>query len=111
MEKKEVRQASRKMVEVRKELNDFSVELDVRASVEGREGVPANQLLREAYGIKQGAELHTFDGWKRRGGTVRKGEKAFLFWGKPRMYDSRRFFPVVFLFSASQVHFSKEVAL
>jgi len=67
--------------------------------------VPANQLLREAYGVKEGAKLHTFEGWKRRGGQVRKGEKALLFWGKPR--EGQNWCPVVFLFAARQVAFKK----
>lgn len=70
-----------------------------------RPGVKANDLLREAYGLKEGAKLHTFEGWKRRGGNVRKGEKALPFWGKPR--EGQSFCPVVFLFAASQVRFSR----
>lgn len=78
------------------------------ASNEGRELVPANQLLREAYGLKEGAKLHTFEGWKKRGASVRKGQKALLFWGKPVEKDGHKFCPVVFLFAASQVRFGKK---
>ena len=96
---------SKKIAELRSWLKAWCGELDAMASSEGREMVPANQLLREAYGVKEGAKLHTFEGWKRRGGQVRKGEKALLFWGKPR--EGQSWCPVVFLFAASQVAFKK----
>lgn len=97
---------SKKIAEVRQWLREWCNELDAMASSEGRELVPANQLLREAYQVKEGAKLHTFEGWKRRGGQVRKGEKALLFWGKPR--EGQSYCPVVFLFAASQVAFAKK---
>lgn len=96
---------SKKIAELRSWLKAWCGELDAVASSEGREMVPANQLLREAYGVKEGAKLHTFEGWKRRGGQVRKGEKALLFWGKPR--EGQSYCPVVFLFAARQVAFKK----
>lgn len=102
---------SAKMLEIRKNLKEFTSNLDAQASSEGREMVPANQLLRECYGIKEGAKLHTYEGWQKRGGQVRKGERALLFWGKPRKSAEHPFCPVVFLFSASQVHFAKEAAI
>lgn len=95
-----------KMVEVRKALKEFTAGLDVQSEIAGRPGVKANELLREAYGLKEGAKLHTFEGWKRRGGNVRKGQKAFPFWGKPR--EGQSWCPVVFLFAASQVAFAKK---
>ena len=104
-EQNEMKSATKRLA-IRSELKTLSDELDARASAEGRELVPANQLLREAYGLKENAKLHTFEGWKRRGGSVRKGEKALLFWGKPRKGQS--FCPVVFLFSSSQVAFAKK---
>lgn len=97
---------SKKMSELRQQLREWCNELDAMASSEGRELVPANQLLREAYGLKEGAKLHTFEGWRRRGGNVRKGQKAFPFWGKPR--EGQSWCPVVFLFAASQVAFAKK---
>ena len=102
MEKK----SATKMVEIRKALSEFCVGLDVQAEMEGRPGVKANDLLREAYGLKEGAKLHTFEYWKKIGASVRKGEKALLFWGKPS--EGRSYCPVVFLFAASQVAFSKK---
>ncbi len=99
------KKSATKMAEIRKALKEFTAGLDVEAEMAGRPGVKANDLLREAYGLKEGAKLHTFEGWKSRGGNVRKGEKALPFWGKPR--EGQSFCPVVFLFAASQVSFSR----
>ena len=96
---------SKKIAEIRQWLKAWCGELDAMANNEGRELVPANQLLREAYGVKEGAKLHTFEGWKKVGAQVKKGEKALLFWGKPRKGQS--YCPVVFLFAARQVAFKK----
>ena len=52
----------------------------------GAEYIPTiNEMLR-AYYEKQNniTELNTFDQWKEKGYQVRRGEKAFLFWGKPK---------------------------
>jgi len=97
---------SKKMSELRQWLREWCNELDAMASSEGREMVKPNDLLREAYGVKEGAKLHTFEGWKKIGAQVKKGEKALLFWGKPR--KDEKWCPVVFLFAASQVVFNKE---
>lgn len=99
------KKSATKMSEVRKALKDLTAGLDVQSELEGRPGVKANELLREAYGLKEGAKLHTFEGWKKLGAAVRKGEKALAFWGKPR--EGKSYCPVVFLFAASQVHFSR----
>ena len=97
---------SKKMSDLRKWLREWCNELDAIASSEGRELVKPNDLLREAYGVKEGAKLHTFDGWKKIGAQVKKGEKALLFWGKPR--EGQGYCPVVFLFTANQVVFEKK---
>lgn len=97
---------SKKIAEVRQWLREWCNELDAMASSEGRELVKPNDLLREAYGVKEGAKLHTFDGWKKLGARVKKGEKALLFWDKPR--EGQSWCPVVFLFAASQVAFAKK---
>ena len=52
----------------------------------GADYIPTiNEMLR-AYYAKQAniTELNTFDQWKEKGYQVRRGEKAFLFWGKPK---------------------------
>ena len=100
--------SAEKMVAIRKSLRNLSVKLDVSASMNCREAYTINHLLREAYGLKSGAKLHTFEGWKKRGAAVKRGEHALLFWGKPVEREGSPFYPVVFLFSANQVHFTKK---
>lgn len=88
-----------------------------------------NGLLRDMYAQQGHTELKTFDEWKAAGYIVRKGQKAFLLWGKPRKHDQRAdekgapqaatsedgqnaqqeqqqddFFPVCYVFSQLQVH-------
>ena len=96
-----------KMARYRKQLADISAQLDVLATESGRKDYSYNQLLRECYQL-QGKELHTFDGWKKRGASVRKGQHAYLFWGKPRKSQQYPYCPVIFLFEESQVHYVKE---
>ncbi len=50
--------------------------------------------------------FHTFNQWKKDGFQVKKGEKAFVLWAKPKQLDEtdeRKFFPLVYLFSNLQV--------
>lgn len=86
-----------------------------------------NEMLREYYRKENGVtELNTFDQWKEKGYTVRKGEKAFLFWGKPRAKQVTQaepanedgqteqaepvtaakddFYPICYLFDIAQCH-------
>lgn len=82
-----------------------------------------NGLLRAKYAQQGHTELKTFDEWKAAGYSVRKGQKAFLLWGKPRKHDCDKeaatagedneqqddnkkedFFPVCYVFSNLQVH-------
>ena len=56
-------------------------------------------------------EFLTFKGWKEKGFKVKKGEKAFLVWGKKRKKEVEEneeakefsFFPLAFIFSNAQV--------
>ena len=52
----------------------------------GAEYIPTINEMLHAYYAKQNniTELNTFDQWKEKGYQVRRGEKAFLFWGKPK---------------------------
>lgn len=67
---------------------------------------------------KQGEhqEFHTFKGWMKEGKAVKKGEHAFLVWGRPKAVQDQdnqktkeqeeeedKFFPVSFIFSNAQV--------
>lgn len=64
------------------------------------EGLPAN-------------EFKTFIGWKKEGKYVKKGESAFLIWGRPKNIkvekedseeeESFDYFPLAYLFSSKQV--------
>jgi len=61
-------------------------------------------------------EFKTFKGWLKDGKAVKKGEHAFLVWGRPKAVqeqeqgkktegetDEDKFFPVSFIFSNAQV--------
>jgi len=57
----------------------------------GADYIPSiNEMLR-AYYEKQNniTELNTFDQWKEKGYQVKRGEKAFLFWGKPKRKETK----------------------
>lgn len=69
----------------------------------GRAGASTNTLLREAYGL-MGIETHTIDGWAKRGGKIRKGQKAYHFWGQPTQINGHTFCPVVYMFAREQVY-------
>ena len=52
--------------------------------------------------------FETFEGWKRKGYTVKKGEKAHILWGRQvtkseEETEPRKFFPIVHLFDNLQV--------
>ena len=52
----------------------------------GADYIPTINEMLHAYYAKQNnvTELNTFDQWKEKGYQVRRGAKAFLFWGKPK---------------------------
>lgn len=74
-----------------------------------------NQILLDIiYQPKEGDKLtfDTFNGWRKKGKRVKKGEKAFLIWGRKREAtkqekeeesNSFKFFPLAFVFSDKQV--------
>lgn len=75
--------------EKREQLKSISAELQAQRDLMqamGMEDLPTiNEMLHDYYAKKNNiTELNTFDQWKDKGYQVRKGEKAFLFWGKPR---------------------------
>jgi hypothetical protein len=88
----------------------------------GNEDDTVNGLLRFYYACKGYTNLKTFKEGKKKGFTVRKGEKALLIWGMPvaskaererieelkkqgREEDAKEdFFPLCYLFAESQVH-------
>ncbi len=100
------------------------------------EPVPTiNELIKAYYRKENGVtDLRTYDQWKEEGYQVRRGEKAFLVWGKPKSKQQKQaepttdedeptvepieqttakkddFYPVCYLFDISQCHKDKVTA-
>lgn len=92
-----------RMHDYREHLKIITNGLMEMAQAAGREKIKANQLLKECYNLMD-VELDTFDGWKSRGGRIRKGQHAYLFWGKPITTEAGyTFCPVNFLYAREQV--------
>lgn len=98
-------------------LRDLSQSLKQLAAATGDER-NVNELLRDYYAAGGHDTLKTFDEWKKAGYYVRKGEKALLFWGRPKNTkkadeantpeeatdeEKADFFPLCYLFSSNQV--------
>jgi len=73
-----------------------------------------NQALLDVYSDGEDLEFNSFNGWKEKGFVVKKGEKAFLIWGKPTKAQKKaaenddednefRYFPLAYVFSEKQV--------
>ena len=106
---------------------DFQAQRDIMQLM-GAEYIPTINEMLHAYYAKQNniTELNTFDQWKEKGYQVRKGEKAYLFWGKPRAKyavlteepttedeqgeptettaRANEYYPICYLFDISQCH-------
>ena len=92
----------------------------VKPLVEEGEYSNVNEAIKEAVIKETNPEvkvLRTFDQWKEKGFSVRKGEKAHLLWGRPRLVkqdeenDEFKFWPLCYLFGNNQVQkLEKEVA-
>lgn len=94
-----------KMQQYRLQLKSISNKLREMAQTSGRTDVSGNQLLRECYQLTN-TELDTFDGWQAKGGKVKRGQHAYLFWGKRTQTKAGyAYFPVEFLFAREQVAF------
>lgn len=95
-----------KMQQYRLQLKSITDKLCEMAQTSGRRSVSCNQLLRECYQLTN-TELDTYDGWKAKGGIIRKGQHAYLFWGKRTQADAGySYCPVQFLFAREQVAFA-----
>ena len=95
-----------KMQQYRLQLKSITAKLREMAQTSGRTDVSGNQLLRECYQLTN-AELDTFEGWTAKGAKVKKGQHAYLFWGKQvRSTKGYTYFPVEFLFSREHVAFA-----
>ena len=95
-----------KMQQYRIQLKSITNQLREMAQTSGRGNATCNQLLRECYQLTD-TELDTYEGWTAKGGKVRKGQHAYLFWGKPTQAEAGySYFPVQFLFAREQVAFA-----
>lgn len=83
---------------------------------EGKYETINEAIIKEVYDPNGELEFKTYDQWKSEGKQVRKGEKAFLVWGKPKSAQEQKeqepqeqeeetdkFYPLCFLFSNLQV--------
>lgn len=88
--------------------------------VMGKEAPSINEMLRRYYKTQNAVtDLRTYDQWKKDGYQVRKGEKAYLVWGKPKTRQEEptddnatqeepnpthkdEFYPVCYLFDIAQ---------
>lgn len=82
-----------------------------------KEGIfeTVNEGLREMYEEENPdiSEFNTFKQWKEQGYTIKKGSKAYLFWGQPRTVsqvpeggeepEEFKYWPLCYLFSDEQV--------
>jgi len=86
----------------------------IRELMEDPEGVTINEILIDEFYTKDGhEEFNLFWQWIKKGYKVKKGEKAFLVWGRKRKAqnnepkegdkDEFSFFPLAFVFSNLQV--------
>jgi hypothetical protein len=81
-------------------------------------GYSVNDLLIESYTKGEHEEFKTLKIWNKEGYKVKKGEEAFLVWGKPKKGDDQeekptepteddikkgKFWPMAYLFSNAQV--------
>ena len=96
-----------KMKDYRAHLRTITNGLEEMAKAAGRTKFTKNQLLRECYNLLD-KELLTFEQWKEQGAYVRRGEHAYLFWGKPITTEAGyKYSPIQFLFSREQVRFKE----
>jgi hypothetical protein len=81
------------------------------------QGVKVNDLLIEMYAKQLGcskSDLNTFFGWKEKGFRVKKGEKGYAIWSRPKdiireektgqpAEDETKFFGLSYMFHRGQV--------
>ena len=91
--------------EKRTQLFNLTFELQKNSKLKG-ENKAANVLLLEYYSKGRKIKYNTFAGWKAEKMEVKKGEKAFIIWGKPKNPTAEhdfKFFPLAYVFSEYQV--------
>lgn len=68
-------------VKTREDLKQISAEIKPLLPMTGFSCV--NEALKNMYEIPEEETLDTFQGWKKKGYSVKKGEHAFTFWSAP----------------------------
>lgn len=68
-------------IRTREDLKAISKQIKPLAALAGFKTV--NEALKNLYEIPEGMKLNTFNGWKEKGFSVKKGEHAFTFWSAP----------------------------
>lgn len=113
MRNKDKAKAREKYIENRKNL--IANSKLARLLMEMEEADSVNDGLLQIYDKDQGAtcEYNTFNQWKEKGYTIKKGVHAFCVWGQPRNVsqtpegatepEEYKYWPVCYLFSDLQV--------
>lgn len=98
-----------KILHKREELKKNSLVAKALREREQIDGTINYVLLNYIYSPGDAHEFKTFHEWKQEGFQVKKGEKAFVVWGKPREVKKEEgekvtYYPVSYLFSDRQVY-------
>lgn len=110
--------------EKRERLKTLSVQAKEIREASGDESQTINDIIIETfYKNETHQEFKSFKGWMKDGYCVKKGEKAFLVWGRPKQEnkdgevkpiienddsENGTFYPVSFIFSNAQVRSLKQ---
>lgn len=105
--------------EKRERLKILSAQAKEIRELEGKEEKTINDIIIETfYKDETHQDFKSFKGWIKEGFAVKKGEKAFLVWGRPKQENKNgevkavienedgengTFYPVSFIFSNAQV--------
>ena len=106
-----------KILEKRKKLakiSDLALKLEEIDSLAELDCTVNSLIMKHIYNPKNQLEFNSFFEWKKQGFNVKKGEKAFLLWGKPVRKEIKegaedeqtkkyKFFPLAYVFSNRQV--------
>lgn len=94
----------------RNDLKVLSKDARIYRDSEKDEETTINECILELFYPEINREdLNTFEGWRKEGYKVKKGEKSINLWGRPRKAkqqeedDEYKFYPIVYLFHRSQV--------
>lgn len=112
---KEISEVRKSLIENSKRARDLKSMGENTQDFSYWEQARVNDILRDHIYFLKGVELKTFAQWKREGATIKKGSKAFAFWGQPvnavakaiaeeqSEEEKYKYWPICLLFTASQV--------